>query len=142
MAGVGARNELSCEWVRKRKVLKAEWISSSSVTSEDFVCTQVRPVFPPCPLNALRRASFQADRHEPKHLALSRRKDAVLLISSHQQTEAQSADPQIQKKKALFVCWKLLGRLKSPQVLMLLSLSALLDSTGLAEVIYGEGIRL
>lgn len=94
-------------------MLKAEWISSSSVTSEDFVCTQVRPVFPPCPLNALRRASFQADRHEPKHLALSRRKDAVLLISSHQQTEAQSADPQIQKKKkGPFCLLEALGKIK------------------------------
>lgn len=100
------------------------------------------PLFPPCSLNSLRQASFQAARHEPERLGLSRRKDAVLLISSHQQTEAQSMDPQIQKKKALFVYWKLLGRLKSPQVLMLLSLSALLDSTGVAEVIYGEVIQL
>lgn len=89
-------------------MLKPDWISSSSVTSEDFVCTQVRPVFPPCALSSLRRASFQADRHESEHLALSRRKDAVLLISSHQQTEAQSANPQIQKKKLL----EALGKIK------------------------------
>lgn len=117
--------------VRKRRALKVDW---------QFICDfrGLGPVLPPCSPNSLHRGSFQADRRELERLALSRRKDTVLLISSHQQMEAQSADP----KKAPFVCWKLLGRLKSLQVLMLLSPSALLDSTGVVEVIYGEGIQL
>lgn len=92
-------------------MLKPDWISSSSVTTEDFVCTQVGPVFSPCSLNSRRRASFQADRREPENLMPSRRKDAVLLISLSSTkggTKRRSTDPE---KKALFVCWKLLGRL-------------------------------
>lgn len=147
MAGVGATEWFllypSWESIRKRKVLKPDWISSSSVTSEGFVCTRVRPVFPPCSvIDLLHWASFQADRRALEHLALRRRKDTVVFISARQQMEAQCIDPQIQKKSLFFVCWMLSGRLKSPLVLTQLSLSALLESATVAEVIYGEGIQL
>lgn len=46
------------------------------------------------------------------------------------------------EKSLFFVCWKLSGRLKSPLVLTQLSLSALLESATVVEVIYGEGIQL
>lgn len=48
MADVGVVRYPSWESVKRRKAFKPDGISSSSATSEHFVCTQVGPVFPPC----------------------------------------------------------------------------------------------
>lgn len=107
---------LRWESVRRRKAFKPDGISSSSATSDDFVCTQVGPVFPPCSRKSLSSASFQADRREVERLAPRRRREAVLLASSHQQTEAQKAGPQIQErkgeKKGPFCLLEALGKIK------------------------------
>lgn len=140
MASLGA-TEGVVPYPSWESLLKPDWISSSSVTSEDFVCTHKLCLFSLFPELAApsqfsgsqtRARAFSAEQEEG-------RGSAHFLSPANGGTKHGSTDPE---KKALFVYWKLLGRLKSPQVLMLLSLSALLDSTGVAEVIYGEVIQL